>query len=103
MRLKRGDLKPDITINCTSNGVAPNFTTATTVQVVCRREGAAAALFTRAATGDANGVVTYVWQAGDTDTVGRLLFEVIATWPGSKPQRFPANSYLPVDVEENLS
>ncbi len=103
MKLKRGDLKPDLVITCTSDGAVPNFTTATTVQVVCRREGAAVALFTRTATGDALGKVTYVWQAGDTDTVGRLLFEVVATWTGSKPQRFPANSYLPVDVEENLS
>jgi hypothetical protein len=103
MNIKKGDLKPDLVIACTSNGVAPDFTTATTVQVVCRREGAAAALFTRSATGDANGNVTYTWQSGDTDTVGRLLFEVLATWPGTKPQRFPANSYLPVDVEQNLS
>jgi hypothetical protein len=103
MNLKRGDLKPDLIITCTSDGAVPDFTTATTVQVVCRREGAAAALFTRNATGNALGQVTYAWQSGDTDTVGRLLFEVIATWPGTKPQRFPANSYLPVDIEESLS
>lgn len=102
MNIKRGDLKPDLIIDCTSNGGVPNFTLATSVQVVCRREGATTPLFTRNATGDATGAVTYVWQAGDTDTVGRLLFEVIASWGGA-PQRFPASSYLPVDVEENLS
>jgi hypothetical protein len=103
MKMKRGDRKPDLLITCTSDGDVVDFTTATTVEVVCRREGATAALFTRAATGNSSGVVTYTWQAGDTDTVGRLLFEVLATWPGTAPQRFPANSYLPVDVEENLS
>jgi hypothetical protein len=103
MNLKRGDLKPDLIITCTSAGAVPDFTTASSVQVACRREGAATVLFTRTATGNSLGQVTYVWQTGDTDTVGRLLFEVIATWPGTKPQRFPANSYLPVDIEENLS
>lgn len=103
MIIKRGDLKPNLAITCTHNGAVVDFTSATSVQVVCRREGATTALFTRNATGDANGVATYVWQAGDTATVGRLLFEVIATWPGAAPQRFPANSYLPVDIEENLS
>jgi hypothetical protein len=103
MRIKKGDLKPDLVITCTSDGAVVDLTTATTVQVVCRREGAASVLFTRTATGNASGVVTYTWQAGDTDTVGRLLFEVLVTWSGAKPQRFPANSYLPVDVESNLS
>lgn len=102
MNMKRGDTKPDLVINCTSDGAAVDFTTATTVQVVCRRDGTATPLFTRTATGAADGSVTYEWQAGDTDTVGRLLFEVIATWPLGT-QRFPASSYLPVDVEENLS
>lgn len=103
MNIKQGDLTPDLKITCAgTDGSVADLTTASSVQVVCRREGAAVALFTRAATGDANGVVTYVWQTGDTDTTGRLLFEVLVTWPGTKPQRFPASSYLPVDVIANL-
>jgi hypothetical protein len=101
--LKIGDLLPDLAITCTSDGTAVDLTTATSVQVVCRRQGADTVLFTRTATGDANGLVTYEWQAGDTDTAGRLLFEVLVTWPGASPQRFPAVSFLPVDVVENLS
>ena len=103
MNIKKGDLKPDLQITCTSDGAVVDLTAATTVQVVCRRQGDPTVLFTRSATGDANGVVTYQWQSGDTATVGRLLFEVLVTWPSSKPQRFPATSYLPVDVTENLS
>lgn len=103
MNIKRGDLKPELTIICTNEDGAVDFTSASSVQVVCRREGASAPLFTRAASGDANGTVTYEWQDGDTDTVGRLLVEVIVTWAGAAPQRFPATSYLPVDIEENLS
>jgi len=101
MRMKQGDLKPDLQIQCTSDTTV-NLTTASSVQVVCRREGATAALWTRTATGDSAGVVTYTWQAGDTDTVGRLLFEVLVTWPVGKPQRFPAVGVLPVDIESNL-
>jgi hypothetical protein len=103
MNIKKGDLTPALKITCAgTDGSAVDLTTASSVQVVCRREGGSAALFTRAATGDANGVATYVWQAGDTGTEGRLLFEVLVTWPGTQPQRFPATSYLPVDVLPNL-
>lgn len=103
MIIKKGDLLPNLAITCTSNGAPVDLTSALTIQVVCRREGAAAVLWTRSASGNAQGVVTYTWQAGDTATVGRLLVEVLVTWPGALPQRFPATSYLPVDVVENLS
>lgn len=103
MIIKVGDLEPDLTITCTSNGAAVDLTAASSVQVVGRAEGATVPLFTRTVTGNASGVVTMAWQAGDTDTVGRILIEVLVTWPGSKPQRFPASSYLPVDVVDNLS
>lgn len=103
MNLKKGDLKPDLTINCTSGGAVVDLTTASSITVVGRLEGASSPLFSRAATGTALGVVTMPWQSGDTATVGRLNIEVIVTWPGTKPQRFPATSYLPVDILPNLS
>lgn len=104
MMMKKGDLKPDLSITCTSNNVGVDLTTATSVQIVCRREGAASALFTRTATtANASGVATMLWQAGDTDTPGRLLFEVLATFSGSKPERYPPVSYLPVDIVANLT
>lgn len=101
--MKRGDLKPDLTITCTSDGSSVDLTTAASVQVVIRKVGDAAALFTRTATGDANGVVTMTWQAGDTDTVGQYATEVLVTWPGSRPQRFPGDSYLTFRIVDNLS
>lgn len=100
--MKVGDLKPDLQVACTSNGVAVDLTTATSVQVVCRKEYDTVALWTRTASGSAGGIATYTWQAGDTATAGRLLFEVKVTWPSAKPQRFPENSYLAVDVVPNL-
>jgi hypothetical protein len=99
MIMKKGDLLPALVINCTSNGTAVDLTGASSVQVICRNE-AGTTIFTRSAAGTAQGVVTYTWQVGDTTTVGRMLFEVLVTWPGSKPQHFPANSQLPVDIED---
>lgn len=103
MNMKKGDLKPSLSITCTSDGAVVDLTTATSITVVARREGASTVLFSRAATGDAQGVVTMAWEAGDTDTEGRINIEVLVTWPGSLPQRFPATSYLSVDIQPNLS
>lgn len=103
MNMKKGDLTPNLSITCTSDGAAVNLTTASSITVVARREGASTPLFSRAATGNSSGVVTMSWVAGDTDTVGRINIEVLVTWPGAKPQRFPATSYLSVDILPNLS
>lgn len=103
MNIKQGALRPNISITVTDAGSAVDLTSATSVHVVARREGATTPLFTRVATGDANGVVTCSWVAGETDTVGRINLEVLVTWPGAEPQRFPASSYLPVDIEPYLS
>lgn len=100
--MKVGDLKPDLQVACSSNGATVDLTTATSVQFVCRSEYGSVALWTRSATGNSAGVATYAWQVGDTATAGRLLFEVKVTWPSAKPQRFPENSYLAVDVVPNL-
>lgn len=102
MNIGKGDLAPNLVITCTSSSGVVDLTAATTVQVVCRKEGATTPFFTRAATGTAQGVATYTWQAGDTDTVGRLLFQVKVTWPGPKVEHFPATGYLPVDVLDTL-
>jgi hypothetical protein len=103
MMMKVGDLTPNLTITCTSANAPVDLTGATTITLVCRKEGQSSAFFSRSVSGTAQGVVTYAWQAGDTATAGRLLFEVLVTWPGSKPERFPPVSYLPVDVVGNLS
>jgi hypothetical protein len=104
MMMKKGDLKPDLQITCTSNNAGVDLTTATSVQFVCRREGGTSALFTRTATSATNlGVATMLWVSGDTDIVGRLLFEVLVTFSGAKPERYPPVSYLPVDIVGNLT
>ena len=103
MMMDKGDLAPALEIDCTSAVGVPDFSTATSVLVICRKEGDSVALFSRAPTSaTSGGVVTYNWQVGDTDTPGRLLFQVEATWSGGKKQHFPAVGYLPVDIQDTL-
>lgn len=101
LTMKKGDLLPALSITCTSNGSAVDLTTADSVTVIGKYEGASATLFERVVTGDVNGVVTMPWGTGDTDTVGRILISV-AVVTGGKTQHFPASSYLAVDVEDTL-
>lgn len=103
MTMKKGDLLPDLVITVTGvGGAVVNLTTATTITVIGEMEGAAVPLFQRAATGNASGVVTMAWQPGDTATAGRLNISVKVVWPGTKPQHFPASSFLSVDIEDTL-
>jgi hypothetical protein len=48
------------------------------------------------------GIVRYDWTQGDTDTVGQFNAEVQVIWPGLRPQTFPANSYITVDIQKDL-
>ncbi len=107
MRIKRGDLLPVLTATLTdtpAGGVAApiNLTTATGIRVIGRRAGVATNLFDRTVTGTAAGVVTMPWQAADTAIAGRLWVEIEVTWPGSKPQTFPARGQLAVDVYDDF-
>lgn len=46
------------------------------------------------------GLVHYVWQAGNTDTIGAYLCEWVVTYGGGAIQRFPQGSYLELMVEK---
>jgi len=53
-------------------------------------------------TGDNIGWVEYAWVLGDTDTAGEFNAEVEVTWPGARPQTFPADGYFTVIVTKDL-
>lgn len=83
LEMRRGDLKPDLVIDLTDdNGPIP-LSTATTVNVVARQNGAL--LFKRSVPLE-DGVATMEWQVSDTDIAGTILVEVEIVWPGVKPQ-----------------
>lgn len=48
------------------------------------------------------GIVEYVWQAGDVDVEGQHKAEFEVTWPVGIPETFPSRGYLIVQVEKDL-
>lgn len=101
MKIKRGDTKPNLVIDIDNDQGNPvDLTAATAVHVVCR--GAAEFTNTAPSVDRPNGQVTHLWQTSQTDTAGRILAEVVVTWPDGATQTFPANSFVAVDVVESL-
>lgn len=50
------------------------------------------------ATGDSNGVLTFVWGAGTTDVPGSYEGRFRGTSPDGKPRTFPTSGYIPVEI-----
>lgn len=48
----------------------------------------------------ANGIVHYVWQAGNTDVPGAYQAEFHVTYASGAIQRFPQDSYLEIVIRE---
>lgn len=48
------------------------------------------------------GIVRYDWVSGDTDTPGTFTAEVQVTWPGGRPQTFPASRYVTIQIDKDL-
>lgn len=95
MRLYKGDLEPPLQATLTHNGLPVNLSTATSVTVIGTRNGVQ--VFSRTTAGATDGALTMPWQAGDTDTRGRIFIKVDVIWPGNRPQTFEADDV--VDVE----
>lgn len=100
-QIKRGDLEPELEIALTRDGAPVDLTPAQSVNVVMlpRARGAAVR---RIATGGATGVVKMPWVAGDTDAPGLIDLEVEVTWPVDRPETFPEDGYLTVEVVPDL-
>lgn len=97
-KIKEGDTLPDYTATLTDAGSAIDLTTATGVVCNAVNLATSAFAFSRACTGDANGVVTLEWQPSDTATAVVYGLEFVVTWPGSAPQTFPSEGLLLVEV-----
>lgn len=100
LEMKQHDLLPAVTITLTDGATPVDLTGAASIKVIAARYGVPA--FTRAVTGSDVGVIVMPWQVGDTAVAGSIDLEVEVTWPGAKPQTFPARGYLRVEILPDL-
>jgi len=98
--MKQDDLLPTMTITCLDDTTPVNLTTASSIAIKGKQGGTL--VFSKAVTGNASGEVVLVWSGTDTATAGQLYVEVEVTWPGAKPQTFPASGYQLVQINADL-
>ncbi len=98
--IKRGDTLPFIEATLRSESGAPVNLTAASVLFKMKKPGSNAVLISRACTitDAANGVVRFIWQAGDTDTIGNYSAEFEATFFDGSVETFPNDGYVTVRV-----
>jgi hypothetical protein len=100
--VKQGDRRPAATQTLTRGGVVIDLTLATGVTFKMRERGRAQGdlkVNTAASIADAvNGVVSYGWQTGDTDTPGTYYAEWEVVWNDGTQETFPTLGYEPVLV-----
>lgn len=98
MYLKQGDLYPPLVIDTNAN-----VTGATSLLAKIRRVHQVTVLSkTLTATDAPNGILSYSWVAGDTDTPGTYLIEAFVTFAGGAIQRFPQRSYLELVIRPKV-
>ena len=104
-RIKQHDLEPPLVVDV--SGSSGDLSTVESWKVIGKR--GSTVVFTDTAPDVVVGApatsaaVTHQWVDGETDTTGVINIEVEATWPGGRPQTFPADSYSIVNVIPDLA
>ncbi len=103
-RIKQGDLEPPLEIQLTSGADPVNLTGAARVRFIMSSKAGTKvdADMVVADQSTRPGVVRYIWQLGDTDTIGSFNAEVQVVWPADRPQTFPSYQYFVIDVTRDL-
>jgi hypothetical protein len=100
----RGSLKPDLTVSVSDTAASANFgaVTKNEVTVICEVDGEIVATGhpdTYTPAGDnKSATVVRAWVAGETDNAGRMWVSVRIDWPTAKPQTFPHDGPLRLDI-----
>jgi hypothetical protein len=83
--------------------VPVDLTTATAVVFILKRKGTII-INRRAMTvvSPTAGTVSMPWVSGDTANTGAHQAEIEVTWPGTRPQTFPANGTITIFIEPDL-
>lgn len=105
--MKQNDLRPVLQIRLLDAKVPVDLTGASAIKFFMSSRKTGLKVQGTMSAADQNvlatrGVVTYEWQAGDTDTVGDFQAEVQVMWPASKPQTFPSDGYFIVRITKEL-
>lgn len=103
--IKQNDTSPFITATLKDASNAAVDISGATVQFHMRKVGETTAKVDAAAvvTDADNGAVKYEWSTGDTDTVGQYQAEFEVTYVGGKIETFPNNSYILVQVIDDIA
>lgn len=100
----RGSLKPDLQVTIADAAALADFSAVdkTAVTVICEVGGQIVAQGQPdtyvAAPDKKSAVVTRAWGANETANAGRMWVSVVVVWPGTKPQTFPDDGPLRLDI-----
>lgn len=104
LTMKKDDLEPKFIATLrNADGTPVDLTNATSVSLIVKQQGGAKYFKSTGTILDAiNGVVSYTWASGDTDTVGTFQMEFEVIWPTGRPETFPNSGYDTLIVGASL-
>lgn len=95
LQMKKDDLEPKyIATLRNADGTVVDLTNATSVSLIVKQQGGTKNFKSAGSFEDRiNGVVSYTWASGNSDTVGTFQMEWEVIWPTSRPETFPSAGY----------
>lgn len=95
LTMKKDDLEPKYVATLrNADGTAVDLTNATSVSLIVKQQNGAKNFKSAGAfVNRANGIVSYTWTSGNTDTTGTFQMEWEVVWPTNRPETFPNNGY----------
>ncbi len=98
---RQGDSAPAVDLQCGKGGQPVDISPATAVEIrAALPSGPASHELTSPF--PSNGLVHWVWEAGETDEVGKAKFVVIVTWGDGRKQTFPGKGAAEVQIVAQL-
>lgn len=95
LQMKKDDLEPKFIATLrNADGTAVDLTNATSVSLIVKQQGGPKYFKGSAVFIDrSNGIVSYTWASGNTDTVGSFQMEWEVIWPTNRQETFPNTGY----------
>ncbi len=102
MQIKRNDLEPALRATLKDADGPVNLTGLTVRFLMRDTDGVLKASGVCTLVDAANGVVSYAWQSGDTDTTGDFTAEFEVTVSVGRTRTFPNGGYVHITIVEDL-